>query len=224
MTIAASAMPATVTALPSGTQLPSSANGVNGTGQTLNQNDFLLLLTAQLQHQDPLNPMTGNQFAAELAEFSTANGVQNLQTSLSGQQAVGLVGHNVAVAGNTLLLGQSGTATGAFDLSTAAANVAVTITDATGNAVASLNLGAMAAGSQTFSWNGAGANGSKLAPGTYNISVKALGANGATVSVTPHAVVPVTGVNLGGQNAGSPLLDLGGGLAPVSLSSVQQVF
>jgi flagellar basal-body rod modification protein FlgD len=222
MTSAASAMPATVTALPTGTQLPSSANGVNGAGQTLNENDFFQLLTAQLEHQDPLNPMTGDQFAAELAQFSTANGVQNLQTSLSGQQAVGLVGHNVAVAGNTLLLGQSGAATGAFNLSAAANNVAVTITDATGKSVASINLGAMAAGSQTFSWNGAGANGATLAPGAYGFSVSAATTSGAAVSATPYAVVPVTGVALGGQNG--PVLDLGGGLAPVAVSAVQQVF
>jgi flagellar basal-body rod modification protein FlgD len=222
MTSAASAMPATVTALPSGTQLPKSANGISGTGQTLNQNDFFQLLTAQLEHQDPLNPMTGDQFAAELAQFSTANGVQNLQTSLSAQQAVALVGHNVAVAGNTLLLGQSGTATGAFNLSTAANNVAVTITDATRNAVASVSLGAMAAGSQKFSWNGAGVNGSMLAPGTYSFRVSATANNGAAVSAAPYAVVPVTGVTLGGQNG--PLLDLGAGFAPLPVSAVQQVF
>jgi len=222
MTSAASAMPATVTVLPPGTQLPTSANGISGTGQTLNQADFFQLLTAQLEHQDPLNPITGDQFAAELAQFSTASGVQNLQTSLSGQQAVGLVGHNVAVNGNTLLLGQSGSSTGAFNLSGAANNVAVTITDPTGKAVASLNLGPIAAGSQTFSWNGTGTNGSKLASGTYSFSVSAAGANGAAVPATPYAVAPVTGVALGGQNG--QMLDLGGGLAPVAVSAVQQVF
>jgi flagellar basal-body rod modification protein FlgD len=222
MTSAASAMPATVTALPTGTQLPNSASGASGASQTLNENDFFQLLTAQLEHQDPLNPMTGDQFAAELAQFSTANGVQNLQTSVSGQEAVGLVGHNVAVSGNKLLLGQSGAATGAFSLSAAANSVAVTITDSTGKAVGSINLGAMAAGSQTFSWNGAGTNGSKLGSGTYSFSIRAVGTNGATVSATPYAVVPVTGVALGGQSG--PMLDLGGGLAPVAVSAVQQVF
>ena len=112
MTSTASSMPATVTALPVGTQLPTSASSVSGAGQTLNQNDFFQLLTAQLEHQDPLNPMTGDQFAAELAQFSTANGVQSLQTSESAQAAVGLVGHSVAVDGNALLLGQSGATTG----------------------------------------------------------------------------------------------------------------
>jgi flagellar basal-body rod modification protein FlgD len=222
MTSAASAMPATVTGLPTGTQLPTNANGLSGTGQTLNEANFFQLLTAQLEHQDPLNPMSGDQFAAELAQFSTASGVQNLQTYVSGQEAVGLVGHNVAVAGNTLVLGQSGTAAGAFNLSAAAKNVTVAVTDATGKTVASLNLGAMPAGTQTFSWNGAGANGSTLASGNYGFSVKVAGASGAAVSATPYAVVPVTGVGLGGQSG--PVLDVGGGLTSVPLSAVQQVF
>jgi flagellar basal-body rod modification protein FlgD len=223
MITAASAMPATVTVLPSGTQLPTNSSGVSGTGQTLNQSDFLQLLTAQLEHQDPLNPLTGSEFASELAEFSTATGVQNLETSLGGQAAVGLVGHNVAVSGNSLVLGQNGaTTTGAFNLAAAAKNVAVTITNAAGQPVASLSLGALAAGNQSFSWNGAGSNGSNLPPGTYRFSVSAVGATGAAVSATPYAVVAVTGVALGGQNG--PMLDLGGGLAPVPVSAVQQVF
>ncbi|HEY2540333.1 MAG TPA: FlgD immunoglobulin-like domain containing protein [Stellaceae bacterium] len=222
MTTAVSAMPASVVALPPGTQLPTSANGLSGTGQTLNENDFLQLLTAQLEHQDPLDPTNADQFASELAEFSTATGVQNLEASSSGQQALGLVGQNVAVSGNTLQLGQSGGATGAYNLSSAASNVAVAITDPAGNRVASLNLGAMSAGTQSFSWNGTGANGAALAPGTYSFRVSAVGASGAAVAATPYAVVPVTGVGLGGQSG--PMLDVGGGLAPVPLSAVQQVF
>jgi flagellar basal-body rod modification protein FlgD len=222
MTTAASAMPASVVALPPGTQLPSNSNGLSGTGQTLNENDFLQLLTAQLEHQDPLDPTSADQFASELAEFSTATGVQNLEASSSGQQALGLVGQNVAVSGNTLQLGQSGGATGAYNLPSAASNVAVAITDPAGNPVANLNLGAMPAGTQSFSWNGTGANGAALAPGTYSFRVSAVGANGAAVAATPYAVVPVTGVGLGGQSG--PTLDVGGGLAPVPLSAVQQVF
>ena len=221
-TAAASAMPVTVTALPTGTRLPTTANGLSGSGQTLNQNDFLQLLTAQLEHQDPLNPTSADQFASELAAFSTATGVQNLGATAGGQQAVGLIGHKIAISGNSLTLGQSGGATGAFNLSTAASNVAVAISDPAGNVVTRLNLGAMAAGTQTFSWTGSGSNGVALAPGNYRFSVSAAGGNGAAIAATPYAVVPVTGVGLGGQNG--PTLDVGGSLAPVPLNAVRQVF
>ena len=221
MITAASALPATVTALPTGTQLPTGASGVSG-NQTLTENNFFQLLTAQLENQDPLNPMTNDQFAADHAQLSTTTGVQNLYTSVGGQQAVALVGHNVAVNGDALVLGQSGNAMGAFNLASAANNVTVTITDPTGKAVATLNLGAMASGTQTFSWNGKSSDGSTQSPGTYQFSVSATGATGSTVAALPYAVVPVTAVALGGQNG--PMLDLGGGLAPVAVSTVQQVF
>ncbi|MGH7111539.1 MAG: FlgD immunoglobulin-like domain containing protein [Stellaceae bacterium] len=220
MITAASAMPATVTTLPAGSQLPTGASGVSG-NQALTENNFFQLLTTQLENQDPLDPMTSDQFAAELAQFSTANGVQSLDSSFSATQAVGLVGHNVAVSGNALVLGTSGTATGAFNLASAANSVAVTITNSSGQAVTTVNLGATAAGIQTFSWNGKGADGSTEPPGTYSVSVQALGPGGTTVAALPYAVAPVTAVALGGQNG--PLLDLGGGLAPVALSAVQQV-
>jgi flagellar basal-body rod modification protein FlgD len=182
-------MPVTMTALPAGTQLPTTSNGLSGSGQALTQNDFLQLLTAPLEHQDPLNPASADQFASELAEFSTATGVQNLGASAGGQQAVGLVGRSVAVSGNALVLGQSSGATGAFNLPAAASNVTVTISDAGGNTVARLNLGAMPAGTQAFSWTGAGPNGAALTPGTYRFAVTAVGANGAAVAATPYAVV-----------------------------------
>jgi flagellar basal-body rod modification protein FlgD len=220
MTTAASTMPASVVAQPVGTQLPTNSNGLSTSGQTIDENNFLQLLTAQLEHQDPLDPTSADAFASELAEFSTATGVQNLQASVSGQQAVGLVGQNVAVNGNSLILGSSGGATGAFNLSSAASDVAVAITNSAGNTVASIDLGAMPAGMQTFSWNGSGANGVTSAPGTYNFSISAV-ANGTSVPATPYAVAPVTGVGLGGQSG--PTLDLGGGLTPIPLSSVQQV-
>lgn len=220
MTSAASALPATAPALPSSTP-PSPATGSN---QTLNEDDFLRLMTAQLQHQDPLNPMTGAQFAAELAQFSTANGIRNLEktmTSLSAQSAVGLIGRSIAIGGNTLQLGQNGGATGAFTLSAAAKSVSVAITDGAGNTVANLSLGPMTAGSQTFSWTGAGGSG-RLPAGSYGFNINAVAANGGAVPASAYAVASVKSVSLGGPNG--PMLDLGAGRAPVPLNAVQQVF
>jgi flagellar basal-body rod modification protein FlgD len=224
----ASVMSSTVTSLPQGTQLPSAtakANSATG-ASTLSQNDFLTLLTTQLEHQDPLNPQSPSDFAAELAQFTTASGVQNLNTAFGtsgGIQAVGLVGKSVSVAGNQLVLGSSGSAQGAFSLSAAAKDVSVTIANASGSVVATVDLGAMAAGSQSFTWNGQGTNGTALPAGTYSYAIKATPASGnGAVSVTPYAVAPVTSVVLSGQSG--PMLNLGGGLSPVALSAVQQIF
>jgi flagellar basal-body rod modification protein FlgD len=191
----------------------------------LSESDFLTLLTTQLQKQDPLNPQNPSDLAAELAQFSTASGIQSVNSTLnssSGLQAAGLVGKNVAVPGNSLVLGQSGSATGAVLLSGAATDVTVHIINSQSQVVASIDLGAMSAGNQTFTWNGQGANGKALAAGTYGFSVSATGAQGATVTATPYTVAPVTSVSFSGTNG--PMLALGNGLKPTALSSVQQIF
>src|SRR3984957_19254345 len=151
MTLAASVMPASVVSLPPGTQLKPASAASNaaasstGVGSSLSESDFLTLLTTQLENQDPLNPQSPSDLAAELAQFSTASGVQTLNSTLgsgSGVQAAGLVGKNVAVSGNALILGSNGTAQGAFNLSATAKDVSVTITDASGSVVDTVDLGA----------------------------------------------------------------------------------
>jgi len=226
MTTAASVMPATVTTLPQGTQLPSASSSASAaTSGTLTESDFLTLLTTQLENQDPLNPQSPSDFAAELAQFSTASGVQTLNSTLgagSSVQAANLVGKNVAVSGNALLL-SNGSAQGAFNLSAAASDVQVAISNSSGGIVDVVDLGAMGAGNQNFSWNGQTLAGTPASAGTYSYAVNATSASSAnTVTVTPYAVVPVTSVVMGGT--GSPTLDLGGGLSPVALSAVQEVY
>ena len=227
MTVAASTMPASVTTLPSGDQLPSTTSSASTAASgTLTEANFLTLLTTQLENQDPLNPQSPSDFAAELAQFSTASGVANLNTTLGaggGVQAASLVGKNVAVAGNALVLGSSGSAPGAFNLSAAASDVKVTVSTSSGSVVDIVDLGAMNAGNQNFSWNGQSAAGAAQSAGTYSYTVNATAASSANkVTVTPYAVVPVTSVGLGGTSG--TMLDLGGGMAPVALSAVQEVF
>lgn len=229
-----SAMPVNITQLPTGTQLPSASNSATGSGSntTLNQNDFFRLMTTQLESQDPLNPMNSDQYAAELAAFSTANGVQQLQTTVSGIgqqissaagiQASSLVGHDVAVSGNLLAFGGSGSAPGAFNLPSTASAVTVTVKDGNGNQVASINLGPLNAGIQSFTWNGTETGGGTAAAGAYTFQVNALDSKGNAITTTPYAVVPVAGVTLGGQNG--PIVSLAGGLGSVTLNQIAQIY
>jgi flagellar basal-body rod modification protein FlgD len=232
---AASVMSANVVTLPQGSQLASATNTSSTTSSstaastantTLTEANFLTLLTTQLENQDPLNPQNPSDLAAELAQFSTASGVQTLNTTVgdtTGVQAAGLVGKNVAVAGNTLILGTSGSAQGALSLSSAASDVGLTITNSSNSVVATVDLGAMSSGTQNFTWNGQGTGGTALPAGNYTYTINATSAiSGTTVTATPYSVVPVTSVGMGGQNG--PTLDLGGGMSPVALSAVQEVF
>lgn len=66
---------------------------------TLDMQTFLKLLTVQLTSQDPLNPVTDSQFAAQLAEMGTVQGMDNLQQAGQVQMAASLIGKTVT-AGN----------------------------------------------------------------------------------------------------------------------------
>ena len=80
-----------------GTQTP-----VSGTNSQLGKDQFLKLFVAQLQHQDPMNPMEDTEFMGQMASFSTLEQVTNLATanaqiaeSLSSTSAVSLIGRTV---------------------------------------------------------------------------------------------------------------------------------
>ena len=198
MSVAASTMPATVTSLPVGGQVPSATSSASAaTSGTLTESNFLTLLTTQLENQDPLNPQSPSDFAAELAQFSTASGVQTLNSTLgagSGVQAANLVGKNVAVSGNTLILA-NGSAQGAFNLSAAASDVQVAITNASGNVVGTIDLGAHGRRQRRISPGTArSAAAATQTAGTYQFTVNAaVGASGTAVTATTYAVAPVTG-------------------------------
>ncbi len=70
----------------------------NTTGKNeLGKDAFMTLLVAQMQNQDPLNPSTDTEFISQLAQFSSLEQMQNLNTTLNNQNAFGLVGKNVIV-------------------------------------------------------------------------------------------------------------------------------
>ena len=79
--------------------------------QELGQDDFLTLMISQLQSQDPMNPMDSEAFMGQIAQFSTVEGIQQLNDSfdelaaslVSNQvlQASQLIGHSVLIPGST---------------------------------------------------------------------------------------------------------------------------
>jgi flagellar basal-body rod modification protein FlgD len=153
------------------------------------QSAFLKLLTTQMQNQDPLNPMDNAQITSQIAQINTVNGIQQLNTTVSGLntqflqmqtlQGAALVGHNVTVAGNRLAV-SDGAGVGGFQLTNPADDVKVKVMDSTGKVVDTLDLGAQAAGNQSFNWNAANVpNGAN-----YTFSVSATSGNTA-LSVTP---------------------------------------
>lgn len=162
----------------------------DGTSAT-SSDRFLTLLTTQLKNQDPLNPMDNAEMTSQLAQISTVDGIEKLNTTLKSLlsnatdsealQAAALVGHGVMVPGTGLTL-KDGTALGGVELSEAADKVTVTIKDGNGIAVRTLNLGSMDAGSRIFQWDGKNDAGEAAVNGAYSVSVAATRGDGKVVA------------------------------------------
>jgi len=191
------------------------------------QDRFLKLLTTQLQNQDPLNPLDNAQMTSQLAQISTVDGITKLNATLrtlvdnSSQsqtlQAASLVGHHVLVPGGSLSLSQ-GQGVGGVDLAGPADDVVATIKDANGLTVRTLDLGGMASGTHTFSWDGMADSGTAAAAGTYSVSFAAR--QGATaVNASALELALVTSV---AQTGSTVSLNLGA-MGMVSLADVKQI-
>lgn len=167
------------------------------------QATFLQLLVTQLQNQDPTNPMDSSQMTSQLAQINTVSGISQLNTTLSSlatqlnatQQvsATGLIGKNVLVPGSIDALAKGVAAPAGVNLSGAASSVVVTITNASGATVKTINLGAQPAGVVPVSWDGTDNKGAAVADGNYNMSVTAT-ANGQAVTASTLSYNTVSSV------------------------------
>ncbi len=163
--------------------------------ETLGKDDFLRLLVTQMTHQDPLNPMKDTEFIAQLAQFSSLEQMQNLNTqfaeqsaliqSLNNNMAAGLVGRMVSVASDTVELDPGTPVTIGFQLGEAAARAVVEVYDAAGTRVETVELSDLKAGGQQIEWDGLASDGSSLAAGRYRFQVTASDAEGAALAVRP---------------------------------------
>lgn len=140
----------------------SSSTSTKATESTASQDRFLKLLVAQLNNQDPMNPMDNAQMTSQMAQINTVTGIQQVNdtlksmatqfTSLQVLQGSSMVGHNVLVESNTLTR-SAGVATGAIDLAGKADAVKVDIMSPGGQVLDTFNLGALEAGRHSFDWD-----------------------------------------------------------------------
>jgi len=123
---------------------------------------FLKLLVAQMQNQDPLNPMDNAQVTSQIAQINTVSGIEKLNGtvgSLSTQflqmqavQGASLVGREVIVPGNKIDIA-NGVGEGGFQIDAAADNVKIEVQNAAGQTLKSFDLGAQSSGMHTFDWD-----------------------------------------------------------------------
>ncbi|HVJ41307.1 MAG TPA: flagellar hook assembly protein FlgD [Dongiaceae bacterium] len=179
----------------------SSQSGTASDVSNLNDqyNQFLLLLTKQLQNQDPLNPMDTAQFTNQLVQFSSVeqminqnkrlDQLINLQSSTNTYAAANFLGHTVAVNSDQLAL-KDGKASFQYTIENQGAKALLRIADAKGNLVA-IQEANSGVGTYQVNWNGKDATGNQLPDGQYQVSVQYEDAAGKDYSapITVYGVV-----------------------------------
>lgn len=143
---------------------------------SLGQADFLRLMTEQLKHQDPLNPLDNTQFLGQLAQFSTVQGIGDMQLAMGSMasvmesdqalRAAALVGHDALVQVDSVALSGGGGVSGEVAAETSGPVVVEVVNDA-GVTVQRLELEATGAGPLEFAWDGRTADGDNAPAGNY---------------------------------------------------------
>jgi len=197
-----------------GTTYPTESSQANS-GNDLGKDVFLTLLVAQMENQDPLNPMEGTEFTAQLAQYSSLeqlynvndnlNSISDGQTGLSNLAALDFIGKEIYVDGNELTLAEGAATSGGISLESSA-ECTVNILDINGQMVKSLPLGNLDAGIHRFDWDGLDENGDTLTDGIYTFEVSAVGADGQKLNTKALMFGTVDRVTL---EDGSPMLYVG---------------
>lgn len=193
-------------------------------GQNLGKEEFMQLLVAQMQNQDPLEPMKNSDLVAQLAQFSSVEqlvsvneGINILgmqQMGMANAQAAGFIGQEVEVRSDKLEVTASDMSKGAaFSLQGDAETVEVKIRDSKGDVVRTISLGSKSQGEVEFEWDLRDDNGTKVPPGTYRMEVVAEDAEGNAVPADTKIRGVVDGVD---YEAGYPELTIGSIKAAVS--------
>lgn len=205
-----------------GTSTTSNSSAVSSKNDVGSSDRFLKLLVAQMQNQDPLNPMDNAQVTSQMAQIQTVQGISDLKTSIEamsasyadGQslQAASLVGHNVLVAGKSITVSGEKAQAG-YELTDSADQVSVSVRDTAGKLVGSFDLGPQKAGVHTFDWDAKG-----VADQTYNFTVTSV-QNGKGTAVDTLSLQRINGVSR--SDSGTTLyLDKNTSMA---LSDVKQI-
>lgn len=195
--------------------------------QSLGQEDFLRLMTTQLQNQDPFKPMENGEFLGQIAQFSTVSGIQEMQASIATLasslsanqtlQAASLVGRGVLVPSETGWLPEGGELRAAAAMP-ASGQLVVDIVAADGTVVRNLDLGTQAAGIASFAWGGLDNAGAQAGEGRYTMRARLVQGSSET-AVETLAVGQVQSVGLSRDGLTLELL----GLDPAPLADILQI-
>ncbi len=215
---------------------PIESIGTSSTGELASGNDvidkdeFMNLLVAQLQNQDPLNPMDNAEFTAQMAQFASLEQLQNVnsnledlqsyQTALFNENAVSFIGKSVKAVDNSVNVANGTSDDLRFDLEYDASGTYVSIYDSGDNLVRTIELNeTLGAGEQNVTWDGTDDGGTPVSDGEYSYLVQAVGPDDLNFNGTPFYEGLITAVSF--QNNGTAYLSAGG--HKISVGNIMEV-
>ena len=217
----------TVQSLGIGTTRTPPVSAANSTA--LGQNDFLKLMTAQLNNQDPFAPVDNTQMVAQMAQFSSLAGISEMSTTLKAistklgatttADATAYLGKTVLTEGDTAYGRSAGGIAGAVELDANATKATVTIASRDGQILKTIQLGARKAGTATFDWDGKTDAGEDAGSGPFKVGVAAQD-SGKSIASRALVWAPVQSVSL---PANGPAVLTLPGIGPVPVTAVRQI-
>ncbi len=178
---------------------------VSANKSSLGKDDFLKLMIAQLKNQDPLNPMDGTAYAAQLAQFSSLEQLTNLNSnitktmetnqsltqSINSTMLATLIGKDVKLSGNELEIAGQKSIKFDYTLPQAAASVSLKIYNSAGALVKTISGAPNSFGDNKLSLD---LSDNTLANGSYTYSLEAVDANGKSITTTAYKEGTISGV------------------------------
>lgn len=197
--------------------------------QTLAQDDFITLMLSQFQNQDPFNPQDNGEFLAQMAQFSTVEGIGDMQKSMEAMvsgmkssqvlEASNLVGKAALVeSSNVNYYGQG--VSGSVDLPIKTQSVRIEITSDSGANIESFTVNNVGPGLVDFYWNGLDESGSEVPNGKYHINATFFNGDD-TESTATFIRGNITSVSLDGSGVSSEL-DVAG-IGAVELDNIREI-
>lgn len=213
----------------SGSSSTGSSTGTSATkkNDAMGQTEFLSLLVAQLQNQDPLNPMDSADFSAQLAQFSSLEQLTQINGKLDNIgkddpsttptfDPVGLLGRDITASGSSVNVA-SGEASALEYTLADSGKVSVEVKNASGKVIGTAEIGQVAAGTHTLDLDDV-SKFADLADGDYTVSVKVQTGSAAATAVKTQLTGTVTGVDL---TSDPPTIRVGG--LEIPLGDVREV-
>ncbi len=198
-----------------------------GNGE-LGQEEFLKLMTAQMNNQDPMKPMEDGEFFSQIAQFSSVAGIQELQGSFAqvasalqsnqALQASTMVGRTVMIPSGEAVFDGETAVSGKVGVENSTSALTINIYDTSGQLVRSKQLGSQSSGVVDFSWDGRNDAGEQLGAGNYTVEAIAQ-TGGESIELGTLLAEKVESVTLGNDGV---TLDLASDRS-VPLSGVKQV-